>query len=68
MFPGVELKISPNGLHRLFMAEHPMVIAPAVPDDAVTSREGPDEPRTTEAASGMPGPDSSQETAPESVS
>jgi hypothetical protein len=36
LFPGVELKISPNGLYRLFMAEHPLVIF-AMPHDAVAS-------------------------------
>jgi hypothetical protein len=27
MFPGVELKISPNGLYRLFVSAHPLMIS-----------------------------------------
>jgi hypothetical protein len=29
MFPGVQLKISPNGLYRLFLSEHPTILASA---------------------------------------
>jgi len=32
MFPGIGRKISPNGLYRLFLAAHPLVIAAAAPD------------------------------------
>ena len=31
MFPGVNLKISPNGLYRLFLSQHPTVIAGPLP-------------------------------------
>jgi hypothetical protein len=44
MFPGVNLKISPNGLHRLFVSEHAILVAPAVPDitpPSVTERVEP---------------------------
>lgn len=34
MFPGVHLKTSPNGLHRLFISEHALVVSAPVPDDA----------------------------------
>jgi hypothetical protein len=34
MFPGERLRISPNGLHRLFMANHPVVISPPAPEFA----------------------------------
>jgi hypothetical protein len=30
MFPGIGLRISPNGLHRLFLAAHPLVISAGV--------------------------------------
>jgi len=34
MFPGVQLKTSPNGLHRLFIAEHALLVsAPAREED-----------------------------------
>lgn len=40
MFPGVKLKISPNGLYRLFLAGHPLMIAAAAPDfPLLTPRE-----------------------------
>jgi hypothetical protein len=35
MFPGVELKISPNGLYRLFGSCHPVMVSAPVPDDAI---------------------------------
>jgi hypothetical protein len=39
LFPGVQLKISPNGLYRLFVSSHPVLISSAVPDDAVAFAE-----------------------------
>jgi hypothetical protein len=32
MFPGVHAKISPNGLHRLFVSGHAVLVASVVPD------------------------------------
>ena len=32
MFPGIGLRISPNGLYRLFLSTHPLVISAAVPE------------------------------------
>ena len=50
MFPRAGLGISPNGLHRLFLADHPLVISPAVPDrPSVLGREF-SEPRPFEPA------------------
>jgi hypothetical protein len=37
MFPGIGLKISPNGLYRLFVSGHPLLISAPVPDEAVSS-------------------------------
>jgi hypothetical protein len=47
MFPGVQLKTSPNGLHRLFISEHPLVIAAPAPNHealspAVSAASDPD--------------------------
>jgi hypothetical protein len=37
MFPGVQLKTSPNGLHRLFLSKHSLVISAPAPADAEPS-------------------------------
>lgn len=37
MFPGVQLKTSPNGLHRLFISRHSLVISAPAPVDAEPS-------------------------------
>jgi hypothetical protein len=37
MFPGVPLKTSPNGLHRLFISRHSLVISAPAPVDAEPS-------------------------------
>ena len=37
MFPGVQLKTSPNGLHRLFIAEHALVISAPAPNRPASS-------------------------------
>jgi hypothetical protein len=42
MFPGVQLKTSPNGLHRLFVAEHALVISAPAPIDPASSLILPD--------------------------
>jgi hypothetical protein len=39
MFPGVELKISPNGLYRLFVSAHPLMISAPAPDSAANAVE-----------------------------
>jgi hypothetical protein len=48
MFPGVQLKTSPNGLHRLFISEHPLVISAPAPDPEafsppISAASGPDD-------------------------
>jgi hypothetical protein len=42
MFPGVQLKTSPNGLHRLFLSKHSLVISAPAPVDPATSLILPD--------------------------
>jgi len=39
MFPGKHLKISPNGLYRLFLSRHSLVISAPVPDHAVADSQ-----------------------------
>jgi hypothetical protein len=41
MFPDVQLKVSPNGLYRLFLSSHPIMISPPVADVAYISPETP---------------------------
>ena len=43
MFPGVQLKTSPNGLHRLFISEHALVVSAPVPDAAEVLSAGRDD-------------------------
>jgi hypothetical protein len=40
MFPGVQLKTSPNGLHRLFISEHALIVSSPAPDDAAPGDAG----------------------------
>jgi hypothetical protein len=40
LFPGVQLKTSPNGLHRLFIADHALLVSSAVPDDPAPGGAG----------------------------
>jgi hypothetical protein len=40
MFPGVHMKTSPNGLHRLFISEHALVVSAPVPDRAAPGCAG----------------------------
>jgi hypothetical protein len=39
MFPGAQAKVSPNGLHRLFVAEHPLLVSPPPQDDTHASEQ-----------------------------
>ncbi|MGA3239271.1 MAG: hypothetical protein ABSG03_23600 [Bryobacteraceae bacterium] len=59
MFPGVGLKTSPNGLHRLFVAEHALVISAPAPVDPASSllvpgSDPPGDPRPATGAAATP--------------
>ena len=49
MFPEVDLKISPNGLYRIFLSCHSTLVYSSVPDDAIEFKES----NVLEALSGL---------------
>jgi hypothetical protein len=69
MFPGIELKISPNGLYRLFVSRHPLLISAPAPEEAVVSAghdADPSSPVNSPAPDtpGYPGPSMTEDANP----